>query len=70
MKRERISSSAIASVGYDPDEQTLEVEFIDGEVYQYLKVPEYIFLDFMMAESRGEYINRKIKGLYADRKIS
>jgi hypothetical protein len=64
MKREHISSSAIRSVGYDPEEQTLEVEFIDGEVYQYLKVPEYVFLDFMMAESRGEYINTHIKPGY------
>lgn len=33
MVRTPVASSALASVGYDPSTQTLEVEFRSGRVY-------------------------------------
>ena len=35
MERQYVSSSNIASIGYDPDNQVLEIEFLSGAVYQY-----------------------------------
>ena len=35
MEREHASSSNIRSIGYEPVNQTLEVEFVNGGVYQY-----------------------------------
>jgi hypothetical protein len=40
MEREAVSSSSVASIGYDPESLTLEVEFASGDVYQYFDVPE------------------------------
>ena len=40
MDRTPVSSSNLASVGYDPSTKTLEIEFNDGAVYQYDDVPE------------------------------
>ena len=37
------SSSAISSIGYDPDASVLEVEFSSGAVYDYYGVPPKVF---------------------------
>jgi len=51
MKRVCVSSSSIASIGYDPGLQILEVEFAGGGVYQYSNVPQDIFEEFQNADS-------------------
>ncbi|MBK7181096.1 MAG: KTSC domain-containing protein [Chloroflexi bacterium] len=40
MKRTAVSSSNLASVGYDPARQSLEIEFTTGRVYEYFDVPQ------------------------------
>ena len=61
MLRQRVSSSNIASVGYDEDEQVLEVVFRDGRVYHYLEVPPERALSLLRAESKGRFLNSQIK---------
>jgi hypothetical protein len=63
MKRVPVSSSNIASVGYDDKTHTLEVEFHSGHVYQYFDVPRTIFDGLLSAGSVGQYFNQ-IKGIY------
>lgn len=53
MKRNRISSECIKSMGYDPDRQLLEVEYPKGSVYQYFKVPEEVYREVLNAPSIG-----------------
>jgi hypothetical protein len=64
MKRQRVSSEAIVSVGYDVDSQTLEVEFRSGYVYQYFDVPPPEFIRLVNAQSIGAYVNTRIKPRY------
>jgi len=64
MEREPVSSESIASVGYEPDTATLEVEFVEGAVYQYFDVPEDEHAGLMGATSHGAYLNTNIKGRY------
>lgn len=64
MKRTTVTSSSIASVGYDPGTSTLEVEFNHGAVYQYFMVPDTVFHEFMRADSLGTFLNTRIKGTY------
>ncbi len=61
MDREPVSSSNLASVGYDLDSATLEVAFLNGRVYQYQGVPEEIHLGLMSAGSKGSYFNEYVK---------
>lgn len=61
MQREPVSSSNIASVGYDAGSQTLEVEFQDGYVYQYYNVPQGIYDELMSAPSKGKFLAFQIK---------
>ena len=53
MERQYVSSSNIASIGYDPGNMVLEIEFLSGSVYQYYDVPQSIYDGLMAADSHG-----------------
>lgn len=55
MNRVPVSSSNLSSVGYDPATATLEVEFLNGGVYQYFNVPAYVHAGLMSATSHGSH---------------
>jgi hypothetical protein len=61
MERMPVSSSNLISVGYEPETQTLEIEFKSGAVYQYSGVPPEEFASFMNADSKGSYFHARIK---------
>jgi hypothetical protein len=61
MNRTPVSSSNLASVGYDPENMILEIEFQHGGVYQYLNVPESKYEGLMKADSHGKYFDAHIK---------
>lgn len=56
MQRQYVSSSRISSVGWEND--TLEVEFKDGAVYQYYDVSESEYRSFMNSGSLGSALSR------------
>ncbi len=59
-----VSSSVAYAVGYDSQDQILQVEFQTGEVYQYLGVDEDTWEDLHSADSIGRFFNQEIKGKY------
>jgi hypothetical protein len=61
MERKPLISNSLASAGYDTDTQTLEVEFNSGEIYQYLNVPESVYITFTNSESPGRFFIKHIK---------
>jgi hypothetical protein len=62
--RERVKSSVIAAVTYDPRQQVLQVEFHTGRIYEYLDVPRRVYHALMSAESVGQYFNQVIRTQY------
>lgn len=58
------------SIGFEPLEGTLEVEFVQGGIYQYFEVPEFAYRSFLAAESKGAYFNKHIDGRFRYSKIS
>ena len=70
MKRARVTSSSVASVGYQPRTMTLEVEYGTGSVYRYFDVPADVHRELMAARSIGAYVNRNIKGKYPYRRLA
>jgi hypothetical protein len=64
MNRTPVQSSNVASVGYDSDTLTLEVEFTNGSVYQYFDVPEVEYQNLIGAASIGSCLNQNIKNNY------
>lgn len=66
MERHVVSSSSLASVGYDPNSETLEVEFAtSGKVYEYYNVPQFEFDRMLEATSIGQYFNANIRNSYS-----
>ncbi|UWU75568.1 KTSC domain-containing protein [Bradyrhizobium huanghuaihaiense] len=64
MRREPVTSSNVAEIGYDADSRILEVVFKTGSVYQYFEVPRQIYEALMQASSIGGFINSNVKGQY------
>ena len=59
-----VSSSNIASIGYDAENQTVYVQFLNGSTYAYKGVPEHEFENLRTAPSIGSYLNRNYKNIY------
>jgi hypothetical protein len=64
MRRKRVASTAISSVGYDEGSSTLELEFKSGSIYDYHGVPPDVYRDLMEADSKGRFVSREIRGRY------
>lgn len=64
-----VSSSNIASVGYDPAEEAVYVEFLSGSVYIYKGVLQHEFENLLTAASVGSYLNRNYKNIYPYERI-
>ncbi|MEJ0086681.1 MAG: KTSC domain-containing protein [Pseudomonadota bacterium] len=60
----QVASSNIESVGYDSDNQTVYVRFLNGSTYLYKGVPEHEFKNLRSAGSVGSYLNRYFKNVY------
>jgi XTP/dITP diphosphohydrolase len=69
MKRTAVESSDVVSIGYDPKDRTLEIEFREDRIYQYFEVPQDIYDAFLRANSYGGYFNSYINGYYRYRRV-
>jgi len=69
MQRQTVFSNRLRSVGYDALSKTLEVEFKNGRIYHYSKVPTSEFEALMTFESHEEYLNDNIKSTYSYREV-
>lgn len=70
MQRVPVESSNIASVGYDGPRYILEIEFADGAVYQYARVPSHLHEAMMQAESKGAFFHRWIRDQYPTTRVA
>jgi hypothetical protein len=71
MKRTAVSSSNLASVGYDADAKILEIEFLDRSIYQYFNVPVTVYNGLMGASSHGKHFHTHIEqGGYLYKRIT
>lgn len=59
-----VSSSNIAALGYDADNQIVYVQFLNNTVYAYKGVPEHEYENLLTAASVGSYLNRNFKNIY------
>lgn len=68
--RQKVTSSDIASVGYDEATGTLAIEFHATGLYQYFSVPKSVYTDLLSTPSPGKYFLSQIKGKFAWEKQS
>ena len=73
MERIPVSSSMIASIGYEPSQLLLEVEFLKGGIYQYLDVPQAVVNELMATAqsgaSVGTYFRAHVRDAYRHVKL-
>ena len=69
MKRTSVSSSMMASIGYDSKTKMLEIEFNSGAIWQYLDFPKSEFNKMIKADSLGRYFNDCIKDCYDETRV-
>ncbi|HEY8950084.1 MAG TPA: KTSC domain-containing protein [Rhizomicrobium sp.] len=69
MERVPVSSSSLASVGYEEETQTLEVEFLKTGVYQYFGVPSPLHEGLMTAQSVGTFFAANIRNSFPFQKV-
>ena len=65
MQLQKVSSSDIAAVGYDPVSQTLAIDFHATGRYHYFSVPPEVYVELMQTPTHGKYFYQNIKGKYA-----
>ena len=65
-----VDSSNVEAIGYDLEGQELHVRFLkSGDTYVYYGVEEWVFQEFLQAESKGTYLNTDVKDRYQYSKL-
>lgn len=62
-------SPGLRAVGYDAARRVLEIEFPDGSVYQYEKVPPDIHQKLMAATSKRSFFEDRIEESFSRRRV-
>jgi hypothetical protein len=66
---EPVDSSNVVAIGYEPSNQELYVEYLNGRTYVYSEVPAETHQELMDADSKGAYINREVRPNYECRPL-
>jgi hypothetical protein len=69
MERRKVSSDKIRSVGYDAGNQLLEIEFNDGKIVQYCRVPSEVHRRLMAAPTVVSYFRDHIEDEYTAKRL-
>lgn len=65
-----VDSSNIEAIGYDFETRELHVRFLkSGDTYVYYDVEDWVFSEFLQADSKGGYHGAQIKGRYEYSKL-
>jgi hypothetical protein len=64
-----VSSSNVAALGYDPDNQVVYVRFLNNSLYIYKGVSQFEYDRLLNAPSIGSYLHRNFKNVYAYERI-
>lgn len=63
------TSSHLDKIGYNIKEQTLYIDFLNGDSYKYYNVPSYKVLALLKSPSVGTYFWQEIRGVYQFEKV-
>ena len=69
IKMQDIISSYFKKIGYDNKERILQIEFNNGEIYQYFKVPVFLYEQLQRADSKGKFFIKKIRDNFNYKRI-
>ena len=64
MRRKLVKSSSILAIGYNEKSFTMQVEFLNKDIYEYYNVPKFVYEAFISAKSIGSYFMEHIRSEY------
>ena len=59
VRRQSVDSSSIRVGRYDAEDQTLELEYVNGGVYKYFGVPEFVHRRLLTSDRPGAFVKRR-----------
>jgi hypothetical protein len=62
-------STVIRSLEYDPEQQTLTIDYVSGQTYLYKGVPENVYKNLRASRVKGRYLHFFIKDKYPFEKV-
>lgn len=68
--KERIESTCVNDVAYDPETMEMTINFQQRGSYKYYDVPLDVYIDFETSGSRGKYFNYYIKEQFSYERIA
>lgn len=69
MDRKPLKSSKLRAAGYDERQRTMEIEFVNGDVYEYKAVSPELYRQLMASPSPNSFFEDKIEESFSGRRI-
>jgi len=69
MDRKPLKSSKLRSAGYDERNRVMEIEFVNGEVFEYKAVSPELYRQLMSSPSPNSFFEDKIEEAFSGRRI-
>jgi hypothetical protein len=64
-----VDSTMANTIGYDPDQHLLQIEFKNGTQYRYEGVDRETWAELQASDSLGQFFNEEIKGYYPSQRL-
>jgi len=69
MDRKPLKSSKLRAAGYDERSRTMEIEFINGDVFEYKSVSPETYRQLMASPSPNSFFEDKIEEAFSGKRI-
>lgn len=69
MDRKPLKSSKLRAAGYDERQRTMEIEFVNGDVYEYKAVSPELYRQLMASPSPNSFFEDKIEEPFSGKRI-
>jgi len=69
MDRKPLKSSKLRAAGYDERQRTMEIEFVNGDVYEYKAVSPELYRQLMASPSPNSFFEDKIEESFSGKRI-
>lgn len=69
MDRKPLKSSKLRAAGYDERSRTMEIEFINGDVFEYKSVSQETYRQLMASPSPNSFFEDKIEEAFSGKRI-
>jgi KTSC domain len=69
MERKPLRSGKLRAAGYDESSRVMEIEFVNGDVFEYKSVSRELFRQLMASPSPSSFFEDKIDEQFSGRRL-